>query len=71
MLDAEAQQHPCALGDEALAALGVFRGRGDANDASSLYGLLARARSPMGKRVVKVRAVCVGGGGRPSIAHPL
>jgi DNA mismatch repair ATPase MutS len=37
-------------------ALHVFPARGDANAAFSLYGLMCRARTPMGKRRLKVRA---------------
>jgi hypothetical protein len=36
-------------------ALHVFPARGDANAAFSLYGLMCRARTPMGKRRLKVR----------------
>ena len=39
-------------------ALNVLRGRADANDTFSLYGLLNRGRTPMGKRLCKVGSCC-------------
>jgi len=36
-------------------ALNVLKSKTDANDNFSLYGLLNRARSAMGKRLLKVR----------------
>lgn len=36
-------------------ALHVFPARGDANASFSLYGLMCRARTSMGKRRLKVR----------------
>lgn len=45
-------------------ALHVFPARGDANVSFSLYGLMCRARTAMGKRRLKVRAP----GPRPGVA---
>ncbi len=41
-------------------ALNVLKARLDANDTFSLYGLLNRGKTPMGKRLCKVRLVRVG-----------
>lgn len=38
-------------------ALNVLKSRTDANDNFSLYGLLNRARTAMGKRLLKVSAI--------------